>query len=47
MLTLVKTTKPTDKLKLVLLPPDAQQEVNREDIKKFYTDLIKILVDED
>lgn len=38
--------KPTTKLKLKLLPPDEQEQITQEKIINFYTDLIKILVNE-
>lgn len=38
--------KPTTKLKLKLLPPIEQEQISQEKIINFYTDLIKILVNE-
>ena len=38
--------KPTDSLKLVLLPPKQQEEVTQEDIKNFYINITTILMSE-
>ncbi len=38
--------KPTDKLKLILLPPKEHEEITEEKIKNFYKNLANILIEE-
>ena len=38
--------KPTDKLKLILLPPKEYEEITEEKIENFYKNLANILIEE-
>lgn len=42
----IKKKKPSDSIKLILLPPEEHEEVTFNDVKNFYVNLTSILMSE-